>query len=163
MKRVQIKAEYNQLHEMATAFGVRLLGTALVVISGFYRFPRQRTLVSFLSDHCRRIEVDYQSGSKQPHSKGSADLCTGFTLYMEKTYEHDLARPALRRANVIEESGLHGRGRGNAGAGHRRQCGDLQCGECDAASPSAVRRPGQADNDPRNEAAAISRVLGLAG
>src|SRR5262245_49388771 len=30
----------------------------------------QRTRVGFLSDHCRRIEVDYQSGSKQPHSKG---------------------------------------------------------------------------------------------
>src|SRR5262245_66460274 len=65
---------------MATAFGVRLLGTALVVISGFYRFPRQRTRVGFLSDHCRRAEVDYQSGSKQPHSKGSADLCTGLRL-----------------------------------------------------------------------------------
>src|SRR5262245_49085178 len=80
LKRVQIKAEYNQLLEMAAAFGVRLLGTALVVISGFYRFPRQRTQVVFLSDHCRRIEVDYQSGSKQPHSKGSADLCTRFSL-----------------------------------------------------------------------------------
>src|SRR6266545_491478 len=65
---------------METAFGVRLLGTALVVISGFYRFPRQRTRVGFLSDHCRRIEVDYQSGSKQPHSKGSADLYTGQRL-----------------------------------------------------------------------------------
>src|SRR5215475_12398295 len=64
------KVEYGQLHEMAPAFGVRLLGTALVVISVFYRFPRQRTRVDFLSDHCRRIEVDYQSGSKQPHSKG---------------------------------------------------------------------------------------------
>ncbi|HZF39051.1 MAG TPA: hypothetical protein VE715_09520 [Blastocatellia bacterium] len=34
MKAVQIKAEYNQLLEMATAFGVRLLGTALVVLLG---------------------------------------------------------------------------------------------------------------------------------
>src|SRR6266498_359379 len=32
LKCVQIKAEYNQLLEMATAFGVRVLGTALVVI-----------------------------------------------------------------------------------------------------------------------------------
>jgi hypothetical protein len=63
---------------MATAFGARLLGTALVVISGFYSFPRQRTRVGFLSDHCRRIEVDYQSGSKQRRPKGSADLFTGF-------------------------------------------------------------------------------------
>jgi len=30
--------------------------------------------VGFLSDHCRRIEVDYQSGSKQPHSKGCRHL-----------------------------------------------------------------------------------------
>jgi len=29
---VQIKVEYNQLLEMATAYGVRLLGTALVVL-----------------------------------------------------------------------------------------------------------------------------------
>ena len=29
-----------------------------------------------LSDHCRRIEVDYQSGSKQRRPKGFADLCT---------------------------------------------------------------------------------------
>jgi hypothetical protein len=28
-------------HEMATAFGAPLLGTALVVISGFYRLPGQ--------------------------------------------------------------------------------------------------------------------------
>jgi hypothetical protein len=27
-----------------------------------------------LSDHCHTIEVDYQGGFKQPHSKGSADL-----------------------------------------------------------------------------------------
>src|SRR5262245_41048339 len=65
LKRAQIKAEYHQLLEMAPAFGVRLLGTALVVISGFYRFPWQRTRVGFLSDHCRRIKVDYQSGSKR--------------------------------------------------------------------------------------------------
>src|SRR5262245_4744628 len=74
------KVEYGQLLEMAPAFGVRLLGTALVVISGFYRFPRQRTRVDFLSDHCRRIEVHYQSGSKQPHSKGSADPVFEFSF-----------------------------------------------------------------------------------
>jgi len=34
--------------KMATAFGVRLLGTALVVISGFYRFMGQETSVDFL-------------------------------------------------------------------------------------------------------------------
>ncbi len=34
---------------MATAFGVRLPGTALVVISGFYILPVQETRVGFLS------------------------------------------------------------------------------------------------------------------
>jgi len=58
---------------MATAFGVRLIGTALVVISDPTNF-RDEWRSGSLSDHCRRIEVDYQSGSKQPHSKGSADL-----------------------------------------------------------------------------------------
>jgi hypothetical protein len=32
LKHLRIKVEYNQLLEMATAFGVRLLGTALVVL-----------------------------------------------------------------------------------------------------------------------------------
>jgi hypothetical protein len=73
---VQIKAEYDQLFEIAAAFGAPLLGTALVVISGFNRLPGQRTRMGALSDHCRRIEVDYQSGSKQRRPKGFADLCT---------------------------------------------------------------------------------------
>jgi hypothetical protein len=34
---------------MAAAFGAPLLGTALVVISGFYRLPGQETRVGFLS------------------------------------------------------------------------------------------------------------------
>jgi hypothetical protein len=28
---------------------------------------------SFLYDHCRKIEVDYQSGAKPPRSKDSVD------------------------------------------------------------------------------------------
>jgi len=58
---------------MAAAFGVRLLGTALVVISGSTDFrDKKPELASF--HRCHNIEVDYQSGSKQPHSKGSAGL-----------------------------------------------------------------------------------------
>jgi len=58
---------------MATAFGVRALGTALVVICGFCSLQRQETRwASFY--HCQCIEVDYQSGPERPHSKGSADL-----------------------------------------------------------------------------------------
>ena len=77
MKRVQIKAEYNQLHEMATALGVRGLGTALVVIFDSAAMIEDRPTASFIPEICR-IEDDYQSGSKPPHSKGFADLCTLF-------------------------------------------------------------------------------------
>ncbi|HMB28817.1 MAG TPA: hypothetical protein VKS99_11965, partial [Blastocatellia bacterium] len=38
---------YGQTDEMAAAFGVRGLGTALVVISGFYRLPIQETRAGF--------------------------------------------------------------------------------------------------------------------
>jgi len=73
MKPVQINVEYGQLPEMATAFGLRLLGTALIVISRFYRLKGQvMQLLSF--NYCQSIEIDYQSGSKQPQSKGAADL-----------------------------------------------------------------------------------------
>jgi len=34
---------FTSAQKMATAFGVRLLGTALVVISGFYRLQGQKT------------------------------------------------------------------------------------------------------------------------
>jgi hypothetical protein len=72
---VQIKAEYNQLLEMAAAFGVRLLGAALVWV---LHISGTKDAVDSLPDHFRRIEVDYQSGSKQSHSKDSVDLCTVF-------------------------------------------------------------------------------------
>ena len=75
---MQIKVEYGQQHEMATAFGVRALGTALVVISGSYRFPGQAAQwVSFPS--LPKYRRDYQSGPERPHSKGSADLIYAYT------------------------------------------------------------------------------------
>jgi hypothetical protein len=49
LKTVKIKVEYGQLDEMTPAFGAPGLGTALVVISGFYRLLVQDTRVSFLS------------------------------------------------------------------------------------------------------------------
>jgi len=49
MKYVQIKVDNGQLYEMAAAFGVRLLGIALVVICGFYRLPGQETRAGFLT------------------------------------------------------------------------------------------------------------------
>jgi phosphate transport system substrate-binding protein len=71
--RAPVKAEYNSLFEMATAFGVRLPGTALVVIPPPADFRGQGGS-GFFSGHCQRIEVDYQSGTELPRSKGSADL-----------------------------------------------------------------------------------------
>src|SRR5262245_23799919 len=51
------------------AFGARVFGTALVVTLGSTGFWDKGRSDSFF-DHCRRIEVDYQSGSKHPRSKG---------------------------------------------------------------------------------------------
>jgi hypothetical protein len=50
-KHAKIKAEYNQLHEMATASGGRVLGTALVVISDSTGF-RGEGRSGLVSDHC---------------------------------------------------------------------------------------------------------------
>jgi len=63
--------------KIATAFGVRRLGAAFVVISGSTDFGTMNGM-RFLSGHCFDIEEDYKSGAKPPHSKRSADLCTGF-------------------------------------------------------------------------------------
>src|SRR5262249_49760968 len=49
VKYVQIKVECNQPQEMAAAFGVRWLDTALVVISGFYLIPGQKNREGVLS------------------------------------------------------------------------------------------------------------------
>jgi hypothetical protein len=49
---------------------VRLLGTALVVIPDSTDFRDKGPEWVHCATHCHRIEVDYQSGSKQPHSKG---------------------------------------------------------------------------------------------
>src|SRR5215831_21011603 len=58
-----------RINQIGGAFRVRLLGTALVVISDSTEsLDKRRGGLSF--HHCRTIEVDYQSGSKQPQSKG---------------------------------------------------------------------------------------------
>jgi hypothetical protein len=73
---------FGHILEVATAFGVRLFGTALVVISDSTDLRGRKTHWT-LSDHCRKIQVDYQSGSKQPHSKVSGCLCMGFKMDCE--------------------------------------------------------------------------------
>ena len=70
--------------QIGEAFGVRMLGAALVVISDstYFRDKRHRAIVS---DHCRSVEVDYQSGTKLPHSKGFADpICAHFQMISDK-------------------------------------------------------------------------------
>src|SRR5262245_12405618 len=52
------------------------------------------------------------------------------------------SRPALRRANVVEETGLHVDCGADARPGHWREYGDFQRGECVAAAPVAICRIG---------------------
>src|SRR5262245_3130839 len=62
---------------------------------------------------------------------------------MRRNDANTLARPALRRANVVEESGLQFDCHSHARSGHRREHGDLQRRQsCAALSPAVQgRRP----------------------
>jgi hypothetical protein len=56
------------------AYGVRLLGTALVVHFDPAAMIGEETHSSLLPGKSVESRDDYQSGSKQPHSIGSADF-----------------------------------------------------------------------------------------
>src|SRR5262245_29682310 len=56
-----------------------------------------------------------------------------------RAYANTAARPALRRANVVEETRLHVGCCDHAGARHRREHGDLQRGQRRAVAFFAVR------------------------
>jgi len=58
---------------MAKAFGVRSLGTALVVHFATLAMTERKPIASPVSGVCI-IRDDYQSGPERPHSKDSADL-----------------------------------------------------------------------------------------
>jgi len=66
---------------MATAFGVRALGAALVVISGPTDF-RDEGRGGLPLHQCDSIEVDYQSGPERRRPKGSADLIYAHRLHL---------------------------------------------------------------------------------
>src|SRR5262249_30713104 len=59
-----------------------------------------------------------------------------------RNYANTLARPALRRANVTQESRLHVDRRRYAQPGHRREHCDLQCASRRVAQTAALSRPG---------------------
>src|SRR6266508_3043529 len=81
VRRVQIKVEYSQLHEMAPAFGVRALGTALVVhIDTLAMLERKPT--AFLVSEVYRIRRCLPKRSQAPALQRlrRSDLCTRFRV-----------------------------------------------------------------------------------
>src|SRR5262245_39831827 len=57
----------------------------------------------------------------------------------KRDYANTLARTALRRATVDEESRLHAGRRLNAGVGHRREHGHFYRVECGGTAPAGLR------------------------
>src|SRR5262245_21022781 len=74
----------------------------------------------------------------------SAGLTTYGTFFRMRNYANILARPALRRANVVEEARLHDYSRNHAWFGHRREYYDVQRHQRNVAAALAVQRPGAA-------------------
>jgi hypothetical protein len=74
---------------MAAAFGVRALGTALVVC---FDTPtmKEETPPHRLSPESVESADDYQSGPERPHSKGSADL-----IYAHASFNRDSERVVM--------------------------------------------------------------------
>src|SRR5262249_39471994 len=72
MKSAQNKTECDRPFAMATTFGVRELGPALVVHWPLRQLRVTKPIAPFVSE-VRESEDDYQSGTKLPHSKGFAD------------------------------------------------------------------------------------------
>src|SRR5436190_20796746 len=56
-----------------------------------------------------------------------------------RDYANTLARPALRRAHIVEETRLHFDCRVDVGAGDWREYGDLQCRQCCLVAALALR------------------------
>src|SRR6266542_1391829 len=86
-------------------------------------------------DQRRRAATDDRRGSKR-HSLETL-------LIQRRGDEKPMARPALRRANVIEETWIHVDRRSYAGARHWSEHGDLQRRQRGATAAAAVRRTGE--------------------
>src|SRR6266498_3052075 len=79
MKSVQIKVGYGQPHKMAAAFGVRALGTALVVIFGCTDFrDKIPEWASFPSLPQYRSGLPKRSRAPALQRLRRSDLCTRF-------------------------------------------------------------------------------------
>src|SRR5215470_18010692 len=90
---------------------------------------REAEIVEELAQHLEDRYAELLSGGA---ARGAA--CRARTDHArnqsEEKYDHGpVARPALRRANVVEKSRLHDDCRHHAGAGHRREHGDFQRGQ----------------------------------
>src|SRR5262245_3230849 len=101
----------------------------------------------------RPAELRLADAGMRIEPRGTAAGCAGLapTTGIDRTQRRNAngivhTRPALRRANVIEEPGLHVDSRAHAGAGHRREYGDFQRGRCDAVASVAVPGVGAVGN-----------------
>src|SRR5258705_13848827 len=73
-------------------------------------------------------------------------------IFQKKESEHDAdAGCALRAAAVTEDTGVHGYGAADAGAGNWRQCRDLHPGEYGVAAESAGGGPEDAGESRRHK------------
>src|SRR5262249_22041040 len=88
-------------------------------------------------------------------------------LYFWRNYANTTSRSALRRANVVKASWVHADRRSHAGARHRREHSDLQCGQRCVAQTVALSRIRQAGVDERIQPAdagggGLAELCGLA-
>src|SRR5579875_531826 len=80
--------------------------------------------------------------------------------HKEPFHGHAFSRPQIRLSDAGEAPRLHGGGRHDAGAGHRRNHGDFQRGERRAPEPVALSAAGPVD-DPFGDLARLPEYVRL--
>src|SRR5262245_4244932 len=76
-----------------------------------------------------------------------ASSCEFVDESLWRNYADTVARPALRRANVVEETRLYIDWRHHARAGHWREYDDLQCRQRRAVAAIALSEPRSTGDD----------------